>query len=244
MKAIILAAGKGERLKPLTNRIPKAMIQIGDKPLLEYNITLLKKYGIKDIAINLHHLPNIIKNHLGDGSKFGVRILYSFEKELLGTAGAIKNIENFFDDTFLVMHGDNLTNLNLSSLIEFHKQHDSIGTICLYSKERNIASSSIVLMNDNNEIIQFIEKPKKDVLKKLKSSRKWINAGIYIFEPAVLDFIPSKKFFDFGLDLFPKLIAEKMKIYGYPIKDCFWYEIGTLKKYEKVKKDIKNRRIF
>lgn len=243
MKAIILAAGKGERLRPLTNKIPKTMIQIGDRPLLEYNIALLKKHGIKDMAINLHHLPSIIKNHFDDGARFGVKISYSFEKELLGTAGAIKKIEDFFDETFLVIHGDNLTNLNLSSLIEFHKEHDGIGTICLYSKEKDIASSSIVLMDENNRIIQFIEKPKNDDFKKMKSSRKWTNAGIYVFEPKILDFIPSKKSFDFGLDLFPKLLAKEMKIYGYPIKGCFWYELGTLEKYKRVKNDVENHKI-
>ena len=122
MKAIVLAAGKGERLKPLTNHVPKVMLLIANKPILQYHIEQLKKAGITDIAINLHHMPEKIKEYFGDGTRFGVNINYSYEENLLGTAGAVKKLKGFFDKTFVVVYGDIFSELNLKKLIDFHKQ--------------------------------------------------------------------------------------------------------------------------
>lgn len=132
MKAMILAAGLGTRLRPLTNTVPKVMLPVGSKPLLEYHLDLLKKYGIREIAINLHYLPDAIKNHLGDGSKFGVNITYLFEPELLGTASAVKELGWFFDETFLVIYGDNLVEVDFSKLIKFHELRGGLATIAVY----------------------------------------------------------------------------------------------------------------
>jgi mannose-1-phosphate guanylyltransferase / phosphomannomutase len=224
MKAIILAAGKGTRLKPLTNNIPKVMLPINGKPLLEYTIKLFKKYGIKEIAINLHHLPEKIKDYFGDGKKFGVKIYYSYEPKLLGTAGAIKKIEDFFDDTFIVFYGDNFTNLNILDMVNYHESKKGIATICLHKGK---SKSSYIEMDSNNKIVKFVEKPKIE-------KYGWVNSGIYVLEKEVIKFIPKNKFFDFGKDLFPLLLKKNKKIFGYPLKDCFWFEVGTLEKYEKI----------
>jgi len=133
MKAIILCAGRGERLRPLTDTIPKPMIPINNKPVLEYIINLLKKNGIKDIAINTSHLPEKIREYFGDGKKFGVKITYSFEPEMLGTSGALNNFRHFFNtnEPFLVFYGDNITNIDLKKMLEFHKQKNAIATLAL-----------------------------------------------------------------------------------------------------------------
>jgi len=239
MKAMILAAGKGVRMKPLTNEVPKVMLPINDKPLLEYTVALLKHHKITDIAINLHHLPEKIKNHFGDGSKFGVKIFYSFEESLLGTAGAVKNIEQFFDSMFVVVYGDNLTNLGLTNVIEHHKKRGCIATVCLKKIKEGEHTSSLILLNENNEIKEFIERPSEEDMTKFAKVEMWKNTGIYVLEPEILKYIPSGEHYDFAHDLFPRLLKSGKKICGYPIND-YWYEIGRPEKYEKIKRGFES----
>ncbi|MFH1352957.1 MAG: nucleotidyltransferase family protein [bacterium] len=226
---MILAAGKGTRLKSLTREIPKPMLEIGGKPILEHLINLLKKYGVNEIAMNLHHLKDAIKGYFGDGEKFGVRITYSYEEELLGSAGAVKKLEDFFSGTFFVVYGDLFTNADLKKLIEFHRDKSSQATIALYEVE-NPEECGIVGIDAENRIEKFIEKPAPcDVFTNLA------NAGIYVLEPEIIDFIPENKFFDFGRDLFPVLIEKKIPLYGYPVKE-YLADIGTADKYERAQK--------
>ncbi|MFH1958622.1 MAG: nucleotidyltransferase family protein [bacterium] len=226
---MILAAGKGTRLKSLTREIPKPMLEIGGKPILEHLINLLKKYGVNEIAVNLHHLKDAIKGYFGDGEKFGVRITYSYEEELLGSAGAVKKLEDFFSGTFFVVYGDLFTNADLKNLLEFHRDKSSQATIALYEVE-NPEECGIAGIDAENRIEKFIEKPKSgEVFTNLA------NTGIYVLEPEIIDFIPENKFFDFGRDLFPVLIEKKIPLYGYPVKE-YLADIGTADKYEKVQK--------
>jgi len=226
---MILAAGKGTRLKSLTREIPKPMLEIGGKPILEHLINLLKKYGVNEIAMNLHHLKDAIKGYFGDGEKFGVRITYSYEEELLGSAGAVKKLEDFFSGTFFVVYGDLFTNADLKKLLEFHKDKSSQATIALYEVE-NPEECGIVGIDAENRIEKFIEKPAPcEVFTNLA------NAGIYVLEPEIIDFIPENKFFDFGRDLFPVLIEKKIPLYGYPVKE-YLADIGTADKYERAQK--------
>lgn len=236
MKAIILAAGLGTRLKPLTDEIPKVMLPLKNKPLLYYQINWFKKYGITDIAINLHHLPKKIRSYLGDGSKFNVKITYSYEKELLGTAGAIKKLEKFFGNApFLIFYGDNITNLDLNQFINFHKEKKGIMTICLHKKQEREKDFGIAVLDKNNQISDFIEKPSNLEI----SESNLINSGIYIAKSEIFNFIPENKFYDFAHDLFPLLLKSNKKLFGYYANYC-WTEIGNLEKYEKVKKGIEN----
>lgn len=198
MKAVILAAGKGERFREVTDTIPKPMLVYKDKPVLEHNILLCKKYGITDLYINLHHLPDVIKNYFGDGSKFGVSIKYSFENELLGTSGAVKKIANDFwgdsKEDFFVIYGDNYSDLDLSMLKNKFDKVNPLGVIGFHYRE-DVSSSGVALFDESFKIKEFIEKPKTDV------GTNWVNAGIYYFSPEVLNFIPEG-YSDFGRDIF------------------------------------------
>lgn len=243
MKATILAGGFGTRLKPLTDTIPKPMIPINNKPLLQLQLELFKHYGIDNILISLHHLPDKIKDFFGDGEKFGINLVYSIEDQPLGTAGSLTNIPEFFSETFIVMNGDNLTNINLKDLVDFHKTNNAFATIALHSREKSKPSSSFILMDDNNRILEFVERPSDDDLKKIKGSLKFINAGIYVFQPEVMNFIPSKQKFDFAYDLFPLLLKQNLPLFGFHITD-FFREIGTLEKYQAALEEIKEKNLF
>ena len=236
---MILAAGKGKRLRPLTEEIPKSMLEINDLPILYYHLTLFKKYNIKDVIVNLNHKPEKIKAYLGK-EKFGVNIEYSYEKKLLGTAGAVKKAEDFFSEDFFIIYGDIITDMNLEEAYEFHKQKGGITTLCLHKITKNIPSSSIITLDDNQQVRKFIEKPEKKDLELIKGKYKLVNSGIYIFKKSIFDYIPKNIFSDFALNIFPKLLDERQKIFGYTHEKCYWAEIGRLEKYNKIKKELEN----
>ncbi len=222
MQAIILAAGKGERLKEITQTIPKPMIEYHGKPILQYNIELCKKYGINEIYINLHHLPEKITKYFGTGEKFEVNIKYSYEKELLGTAGAVKKIAKEFlnpsiqqfnnstiqqQNSFFILYGDNYSNYNLNLLIEKQKQTNSVCIIAFHIRE-DISHSGVAEFDKNGRILRFIEKPKNG-----ETKSHWVNAGIYLLKSEILNFIKEGNS-DFGKDIFPKLLKNQIPIYG------------------------------
>lgn len=219
MKAMILAAGKGIRLRPYTNQIPKCMISIAGKPILEHIIEWLKKHEIKEIIINLHYLPELIKDYFSEGKKWGVKIYYSYEEHLLGTAGGVKNVESFFDGPFLVWYGDNLSTCNLNKLYQFHKAKGGLGTIVLHQREE-VRHSGVVRLDGDDRIIFFQEKPKSE-----KVLSNWVNAGIYLFEQKVLNYIYPDKILDFGQDVFPYLLGRGERLYGYRLshEEGFWW---------------------
>src|SRR3989344_3313615 len=162
MKALLLSAGIGTRLKPLTDNLPKVMIPLNGKPCLQYHIENLKKQGIKEFAINTHYLPEKIKEHFEDGKKFGVRIAYSEERpDILGTSGALNNFRNFFDDTFLIVYADVLANFKIQDLIDVHKKNNSLLTMALDSKRKMANKGAVVSMD--NRVTSFIEKPGKEI---------------------------------------------------------------------------------
>lgn len=221
VKAIILAAGQSTRLRPLTDRIPKPMVLVAGKPILEYNLTLLARHGIGEVVINLHYQPQSIVEYFGDGSRWGVHITYSFEPELLGTAGAVKRVQEQFDSTFLILYGDNLTTCDLSRLVIFHRAKGGIATIALHYRDDPTASG-IADLDDQDRIIRFVEKPKPEQL-----FSHWVSAGILVLEPKVLDTIPDGMPSDFGRDLFPSLLSGGEVIYGYRMsqgEDLWWID--------------------
>jgi NDP-sugar pyrophosphorylase family protein len=206
---MLLAAGQGIRLRPLTNTVPKTMIPICGKPILEHNIEWLRRYGITELVINLYYLPNVIQDYFGDGSRWGVQITYSLEPRKLGTAGGVKRCANFFDETFLVWYGDNLSTCDLSRLLDFHQAKGGLATIALYPRE-DVTQSGIIGLDDQERIIRFQEKPKIDQI-----FSHWVNAGIYILNRDVLEFIPNRSESDFGWDVFPAMLAAGQFLYGY-----------------------------
>jgi len=243
MKAIILCAGKGERLKPLTDKIPKPMIPIGNKPVLEYLILLCKKHNITEIAINTSHLPKQIKEYFGNGTKFGVKIKYSFEPGLLGTSGALNNFRDFLNkEPFFVIYGDAITNIDLKKMMDYHKEKRGIATLALRKKPSTKKPSSLIFTDSDLKINKIIEHPSDEVFNELCKDFYLSNSGIYICQPEILDFIPQG-FSDFAYDIFPKLIEQGKSIYGFMMDEYYFREIGKIDKYNLAKKEIESGEI-
>jgi len=228
-KAMLLAAGTGNRLQPLTNNISKCMIPVGGRPILEHNIEVLREFGVNELIVNLHHLPDSVSNYFGNGEEWGVRLSYSFEHELLGTAGAVKKIEEFFDGPFFVWYGDNLSTIRLDRLWALHSKKQATATIALYQRP-DPTNSGIVAINDNDRVTKFLEKPHADQV-----FSTWVNAGILVLEKTVLEKIPSGTVMDFGRDVFPVLLNAGTPVYGYRMSsdERLWW-IDTVADLDKV----------
>jgi NDP-sugar pyrophosphorylase family protein len=214
LKAIILAAGKGERLKEITQDLPKPMINYKGKPLLQHNIELCKSYGIKDFYINLHYLPEKIKEYFGNGKELGVDIKYSFESEPLGTSGAVRKITSDYwnkdsnrDEFFFVIYGDNFSNYDLNVIEKKIKDTNSLAAIAFHFRQ-DTSHSGVAEFDENQRILKFIEKPKPG-----ESQSHWVNAGIYCLKTEILSFIPEG-FSDFSKDIFAELLRRDKAIYG------------------------------
>ncbi|MSU55011.1 MAG: nucleotidyltransferase family protein [Candidatus Taylorbacteria bacterium] len=232
MKAVILCAGLGTRLLPLTKDIPKVMVEIGGKPLLQHHIEWLAKEGIREIGINLFYLPEVVPSYFGNGSKFGVNIHYSHQSTLSETASGFKRFEKFADgERCVVIYGDNIFQLDLKDLELFHEKKGGIATITLREWE-NPTAKGIVEMDNNYRILKFKEKPKAEEV-----TTNLGNAGVYIFESKLFDYIPTDKDYDFGKDIFPKLLEENQNLYGYRLHG-YHLDIGTLEMLEKARKDF------
>ncbi len=238
MKAMILAAGKGTRVRPITFTTPKPMIPILQKPVMEFLVELLRQHGFDQIMVNVSHLANEIENYFRDGQRFGVEIAYSFEGrivegqllgEALGSAGGMRRIQDFypfFDDTFVVLCGDALIDLDLAAAVKLHKEKKAIATIVMKSVPREeVSSYGVVVTDETGKIKAFQEKP--PIEKALSTN---INTGIYIFEPEVLEYIPSGCEYDIGSQLFPKLVEMNAPFYGIKM-DFQWVDIGKVPDY-------------
>ena len=238
MKAMILAAGEGTRLRPLTLETSKVLLPMGEVPLIEHQLCWLKSHGISQVAINLYHMGDSIKDFLDNGSRFGMKIIYSPEETLLGTAGGVKRMNQFFNETFVVLYGDNLTEFDLSAMIEFHQEKNAMATLAVF-KVPNPWEVGIVKMAKNARILSLMEKPPLDL-----RLGNWANGGIYVFEKEVLSYIPSQDFSDFACDVFPKLINLGLPIYGFKLKpEDYFIDIGTLDQYQKANNDVKAGKI-
>ncbi len=238
MKAMILAAGKGTRVQPITHVIPKPMIPILQKPVMEFLLELLKEHGFKEVMVNVSHLAEEIENYFRDGQRFGVEIAYSFEGRIedgeligdaLGSAGGLKKIQdfqNFFDDTFVVLCGDALIDLDLSEAVRRHKAKGSMASLVTKRVPKNqVSSYGVVVTDDDDRVKAFQEKPSID-----NALSNTINTGIYLFEPEIFEHIPSGKPFDIGSDLFPKLVEIGAPFYSLPM-DFEWVDIGKVPDY-------------
>ena len=228
-----MAGGFGTRLKPLTNNIPKPMVPVVNKPMLEHLFTLLKKHNIKDYIILLFYQPDIIKNYFGNGKKFGVNIEYVQPDRDYGTAGAVKLSEPFIKGNFLVISADVLTNFDLTQLYNFHKRKNSVATISLYSSD-NPLQYGIILTNREGKIVRFLEKPSSSEI-----FSDTINTGIYYFKKDVFKHIPEGESYDFSKDLFPKLLTNNIPLFGFK-NTGYWKDVGTLEEYIYANLDILN----
>ena len=230
MKAMILAAGVGSRLDPLTRNIPKPMVPIINKPVMEHIIELLARHGFTKIMVNLHYYADQIQDYFGDGSKWGVKIQYSLEDRLWGDAGSVKRCEQFFDTTFLVIGGDDLADIDLKRLVKQHNEHKALCTIAL-SLVDDPAEYGIVLLNERGKITRFLEKPKGEVI-----FSNMANTGVYVFEPEIFEFIPKGMTYGFGNNVFPLLLEQKKRFYGY-LTSSYWRDVGNLKQYQETHRD-------
>jgi NDP-sugar pyrophosphorylase family protein len=210
------------------------MIPIAGKPILQHNIELLARHGIRELAINLHHCPDVISDLFGDGTRFGVQITYSFEPVLLGTAGALKKIESFFSETFVVIYGDNLIHCDLTRLLNMHRRHAAQVTIALFERE-DVTQSGIVELDGADRITRFLEKPATDQV-----FSHWVNAGVLVLEPLILQQIPADVPSDFGREILPRLVRDGAALYGYrmgPHEGLWW--IDTPADLERVQQTFK-----
>jgi mannose-1-phosphate guanylyltransferase/phosphomannomutase len=237
MRAMIMAAGLGTRLYPITKDIPKCMIPIANIPVMERVIQSLVSTEIHNIIINLYWMKDYVKDYFGDGRRFGAKIAYSEEESLLGTAGGVKKASWFFDnETTLIVSGDGITNINFSDLIEFHQSKNSLATIAL-SPVSDPSQYGVVVLDEAGIIKQFQEKPKKE-----EAKSNLVNTGIYAFERRLFDLIPDNGEYDFGHQLFPLLLEKHLPFYGY-YSDGYWNDIGALNVYIQAQIDILMRRV-
>ena len=226
MKAVILAGGKGTRLKPYTTVFPKPLMPIGDKPILEIIVQQLKSYGFNEIIMAVGHLAELIMTFFNDGSKYGIKIKYTREEKPLGTAGPLALMKEELNERFLMMNGDVLTTLNYSDLIDYHKRNGAIATIAL--KKRTVKIDfGVPEVDEANNIVGYTEKPEIGFL---------VSMGVYVFDPNVLEYIRPKEYLDFP-DLIKKLISNGENVKGY-VYDGYWLDIGRPDDYERANREM------
>lgn len=231
MKAIIMAGGFGTRLRPLTSNIPKPMVPMANRPIMEHAIELLKSHNISDVVCALFYQPNVITDYFGDGSRFGLALQYRKAEADYGTAGSVRNAKDFLNERFLVISGDVLTDFDLTDAIRFHEEKKAMATLLL-ARVSNPLQYGVVLLNENGTVTRFLEKPTWGEV-----FSDTINTGIYILEPEILDFVPEKQEFDFSKNLFPILLEQKLGLYGY-VANGYWKDIGSLNEYQDAHIDI------
>ena len=224
MKAIIMAGGEGSRLRPLTCDMPKPMVSVMNVPIMEHIINLLKAHGITEIGVTLMYLPQKIKDYFGNGSHFGVNIHYFTEDTPLGTAGSVKNAGDFLDETFIVISGDSLTDMDITKAIEFHRSKESKATLVLTRVDVPL-EYGVVITDKKGAITGFLEKPSWSEV-----FSDTVNTGTYIMEPEIMDYLELGQKTDFSQDLFPLLLEKKEPMFGYVMSD-YWCDIGDLQAY-------------
>jgi mannose-1-phosphate guanylyltransferase len=231
VKAIILVGGEGTRLRPLTYVTVKAMVPVLNKPFIEYVFRHLSNHNVKEIILALGYKPDCITAYFGDASQLGTKLVYSVETEPMGTAGAVKNAEQYIDDTFFVMNGDIFTDLDLTDMLRFHKNKGAKVTIALTPVD-DPTRFGVVETDSNQQVTRFVEKPKREQV-----TTNMINAGVYIIESQVLKRIPRGKRFMFERDVFPALLADGEPVFGYTTH-AYWMDMGTPEKYLQLNGDL------
>lgn len=228
--AFLLCGGKGTRLRPITYEMPKALIPVHGKVLLEHTLDLLKRHDINRVLISVGYLKDMIERHFGDGSRFGLDIMYIEESRPLGTAGPLRLAKDLLKETFIVSNGDELKDIDIGRMHELHAKNSAAATIALTEVE-DPARYGVAVM-ENDRILKFMEKPKAP-------PSNLINSGFYLMEPEVLDMVPPGQS-SLELDIFPK-IAQSGKLFGFPFSGQ-WFDCGNMERYERALKEWKGIR--
>ncbi len=236
MKAVIMAGGEGTRLRPQTSNMPKPMLPLANRPMMEHVVSLLSQHGMDDIVVTVAFMANAIRGYFGDGSELGVRMTYATEDTPLGTAGSVRNARDELTERFVVISGDVLTDIDLTAVVDFHHQRGALATLALCSVE-NPLEFGIVITREDGSIERFLEKPGWGQV-----FSDTINTGIYVLEPEIFDFIPDGRSVDFSSEVFPAVLEAGKPIYGY-VADGYWEDVGTTEAYLKAHQDILDQRV-
>lgn len=236
MKAVIMAGGEGTRLRPLTSNVPKPMLPLANRPMMEHIIGLLRSHGVDEIVVTVAYLANAIRTYFGDGSEFGVRMVYALEENPLGTAGSVRNAMAELDDRFLVISGDVLTDIDLGAIVRLHDERDALATIALVSVE-NPLEFGIVITQHDGSIERFLEKPTWGQV-----FSDTINTGIFVLEPRIFDYIDADRPVDFSSEVFPALLENKEPLFG-AVAEGYWEDVGNLDAYIKAHQDVLDGRV-
>jgi NDP-sugar pyrophosphorylase family protein len=237
MKAIVLAAGKGIRLFPLTGEIPKPMAPVAGKPIIQHIFELLARMGIEEVNVNIHYLAGSILSSYGEETRVdGAKIHFTREDELMGTAGGVRRLTDRFDETFVVVMGDALTDVDIREVVTFHKEKGAIATLAL-THVADVSEYGVVKVDAAGNVLAFQEKPEAQ-----EAISNLANTGIYVLEPKVLEYIPEDTFFDFARDVFPALLDAGEKVVGYE-GGFYWSDIGTLASYRTAQRDALSGRV-
>ena len=236
MKAVVMAGGEGTRLRPLTSNQPKPMVPVVGKPCMEHILELLHRHGIDEVTITLAFMPQAIRTYFGDGEALGMSIDYSVEEEPLGTAGSVRQAARDLEETFLVISGDALCDVDLTSLVEFHREKKASVTIGLKAVE-NPLEFGIVVTDEEGRVERFLEKPSWGQV-----FSDTINTGIYVLEPEVMKHVPTDRPYDFSKELFPLLLEMGRPIYGH-VFDGYWQDIGNLDQFRQANIDALEERV-
>jgi len=231
MKVIILVGGEGTRLRPLTYSIVKSMVPVINRPFMEHVIRKLAKHGIKEAVLAMGYKPDSIYEHFQDGSGLDVKITYSLEEKPLGTAGAVKHAAQHVDDTFFVLNGDTFSDIDYTEMLQLHRRNKAMATIAL-TRVEDPTLFGVVETGREGRVKAFIEKPARD-----KITSHWINAGVYILEPAVLDYIPDNEFYMFEKGVFPTMLEKGEPVYSYA-SEAYWIDMGRPSQYHQLNCDM------
>ncbi|MGN6599751.1 MAG: sugar phosphate nucleotidyltransferase [Actinomycetes bacterium] len=237
MKAVVMAGGEGTRLRPMTSSMPKPLLPVVNRPIMEHVLRLLRRHGITETVVTVQFLASLIRNYFGDGSDLGMTLHYATEQTPLGTAGSVKNAENILrDEPFLVISGDALTDIDLTALIDFHKAKGGLVTVCLKRVEDPV-EFGITIVDDDGVVQRFLEKPTWGQV-----FSDTVNTGIYVMQPEVLDHVAAGEVVDWSGDVFPALMAAGHDIYGY-VAEGYWEDVGTHESYLRAQADVLERRV-
>lgn len=232
MKVVIIAGGQGTRIASVNSEIPKAMIPVNGKPVLEYQIELAKRYGLNEFIFIIGHLGDTIKDYFGDGSEWGVSITYYHEQIPMGTAGAMPEIAHLLTEDYFMFYGDTVMDIALDKMLKFHKEHQADATLFVHPNDHPY-DSDIVEIDQNSHLVQLHVKPHQNGF----ISRNLVNASLFILSPQVIDYIPKGQKSNFEKHIFPKCLAGGLQVYGY-VSAEYIKDMGTPERYEKVCQDV------
>jgi len=237
MKAVVMAGGEGTRLRPMTSGMPKPLLPVVNRPIMEHVLRLLRRHGFTEVVVTVHFLASLVRNYFGDGEELGMALQYATEEEPLGTAGSVKNAEAALSDgTFLVISGDALTDIDLTKLVEFHKEKQALVTVCL-TRVPDPLEFGITILDEDGRVQRFLEKPTWGQV-----FSDTVNTGIYVMEPEVFEYVTAGEPVDWSSEVFPRLIEEGRAVFGY-VADGYWEDVGTLASYHKAQADVLEGRV-